>query len=66
METEGKELTGGVETVAGLGMFEEALHNVYEEADYQAAVVGFLADDVGEGWGGAFRVVGMVVWLSEH
>ena len=34
MEAKVEELTGGVEAVAGLGMFEEALHDVYEEADY--------------------------------
>lgn len=46
-----EELTGGVEAVAGLGVFQVALHEVYEEADDEAAVVGFLADDVGEGGG---------------
>ena len=49
-------MAGGVEAVAGLGLFEEALHDVYEEADYEPAVIGFLADYVGEGWGGGFRV----------
>ena len=34
MEAEIEELAGGVEAVAGLGMFEEALHDVYEETDY--------------------------------
>ena len=34
MEAEVQELAGGVEAVAGLGVFEEALHDVYEEADY--------------------------------
>ena len=34
VEAEVQELAGGVETVAGLGVFEVALHDVYEEADY--------------------------------
>ena len=55
-----EELTSGVELVAGFGVFELALHDVYQEADYQAAVVGFLADDVGEGLGF------LIFWLSEH
>ena len=49
--TEVEELTGSVEAVAGLGVFEVALHEVDEEADDQPAVVGLLADDVGEGLG---------------
>ena len=57
-----EELTDGVETVAGLGVFELALHDVDEESDYDAAVFGFLADDVGEGWGLGF----LIFWLSEH
>ena len=66
VEAEVEELTGGVELVAGLGVFELALHGVDKESDYDAAVFGFLADDVGEGGRGGFRVVGLVVWLSEH
>ena len=50
--TEVEELTGSVEAVAGLGVFEAALHEVDEEADDQPAVVGLLADDVSEGLGG--------------
>ena len=34
VEAKVQELTGGVELVAGLGVFEVALHDVYEEADY--------------------------------
>ena len=34
MEAKVQELTGGVEAVAGLGVFEVALHDVDEEADY--------------------------------
>ena len=60
VEAEVEELTGGVELVAGLGVFEVALHDVDEEADYEAAVFGFLADDVGEGLGF------LIFWLSEH
>ena len=56
VEAEVEELTGGVETVAGLGVFELALHDVDQEADYQAAVFGLLADDFGEGGGCGFRV----------
>ena len=33
-EAQVEELTGGVEAVAGFGMFEAALHDVDEEADY--------------------------------
>ena len=33
MEAKVEELTGGVEAVAGLGLFEEALHDVYQEAN---------------------------------
>ena len=59
-------MTGGVELVAGLGVFEVALHDVDEESDYDAAVFGLLADDVGEGGRLGFRVVGLIFWLSEH
>ena len=55
VEAEVEELTGGVETVAGFGVFELALHDVDEEADYDAAVFGLLADDVGEGGRLGFR-----------
>ncbi len=34
MEAKVEKLAGGVEAVAGLGLFEEALHDVDEEADY--------------------------------
>ena len=34
VEAQGLELAGGVEAVAGLGLFKEALHDFYEEADY--------------------------------
>ena len=51
MEAQVEELTGGVELVAGFGVFELALHDVDEEADYDAAVFGLLADDFGEGLG---------------
>ena len=34
VEAEVQELAGGVELVAGLGAFEVALHDFYEEADY--------------------------------
>ena len=34
VEAKVEELAGGVEAVAGLGLFEEALHDVDEEADY--------------------------------
>ena len=60
VEAEVEELTGGVETVAGLGVFELALHDVDEEADYDAAVFGFLADDFGEGGRSGFRVDGLI------
>ena len=49
IEAEVEELAGGVEAVAGLGVIDLALHDVDEEADYVPAVVGLLADDVGEG-----------------
>ena len=39
----------GVEAVAGFGVIDLALHDVDEETDYVPAVVGLLADDVGEG-----------------
>ena len=66
VEAEVEELTGGVETVAGLGVFELALHDVDQEADYDAAVFGLLADDVGEGGRLGFRVVGLIFLLREH
>ena len=49
MEAEVEKLAGGVKAVAGLGVIDLALHDVDEEADYLPAVVGLLADDVGEG-----------------
>ena len=48
IEAEVEELPGGVEPVAGLGVIDLALHDVDEEPDYEPAVVGLLADDVGE------------------
>ena len=48
-----EEFLGGGETMAGFEVGELALHGVDEEADGGAAVVGFLADDlgrVGRGW----------------
>ena len=66
VEAEVEELTGGVETVAGLGVFELALHDVDEESDYDAAVFGLLADDVGEGGRSGFRVGGLIFLLREH
>ena len=33
-EAEVEELTGGVELAAGFGVFDEALHDFYQEADY--------------------------------
>ena len=62
MEAEVEELASGVEAVAGFGVIDLALHHVDEEADYEAAVVGLLADDVGEGFGGFFGLV----FLVEH
>ena len=50
IEAEVEELSGGVEAVAGFGVIDLALHDVDEEADYEPAVVGLLADDVGEGF----------------
>ena len=51
IEAEVEELPGGVEPVARFGVIDLALHDVDEETDYKAAVVGLLADDVGEGFG---------------
>ena len=48
IEAEVEELPSGVEPVAGLGVIDLALHDVDEEPDYEPAIVGFLADDVGE------------------
>jgi hypothetical protein len=44
-----EELAGGVKAMAGLDVVGAALHEVDEEADDEPAVVGLLADDVGEG-----------------
>ena len=55
-------MAGGVEAVAGFGVIDLALHDVDEEADYVPAVVGLLADDVGEG----SEVVFSLVFLVEH
>ena len=62
IEAEVEELPGGVEAVAGFGVIDLALHDVDEEADYEPAVVGLLADDVGEGFG-IFIVLG---FCGEH
>ena len=62
MEAEVEELAGGVEAVAGFGVIDLALHDVDEETDYYAAVVGLLADDVGEGCGGFFGLL----FCGEH
>ena len=48
LEAEFDEEPGGVEAVAGLGVGEIAVHGGDEEADDEAAVVGFLGDDVGD------------------
>ena len=55
-------MPGGVEAVAGFGIIDLALHDVDEETDYEPAVVGLLADDVGEGFG-IFIVLG---FCGEH
>ena len=52
----------GVKAVAGLGVIDLALHDVDEETDYVPAVVGLLADDVGEGFGGFFGLL----FCGEH
>ena len=57
MEAEVEELARGVEAVAGFGVIDLALHDVDEEADYVPAVVGLLADDVGEGFGVFFGLL---------
>ena len=62
IEAEVEELPRGVEAVAGLGVIDLALHDVDEETDYEPAVVGFLADDVGEGYGDFFGLV----FCGEH
>ena len=55
-------MAGGVEAVAGFGVIDLALHDVDEEADYVPAVVGLLADDVGEGFGVFFGLL----FCGEH
>ena len=62
IEAEVEELAGGVEPVAGLGVIDLALHDVDEETDYEPAVVGLLADDVGEGNGDFFGLL----FCGEH
>ena len=62
IEAEVEELPCGVEAVAGFGVIDLALHDVDEEADYEPAVVGLLADDVGEGYGDFFGLV----FCGEH
>ena len=62
IEAEVEELPGGVEAVARFGVIDLALHDIDEEPDYKAAVVGLLADDVGEG----FRVFFGLVFWCEH
>ena len=47
----------GVEAMAGFGIIDLALHDVDEEADNVPAVVGLLADDVGEGVGVFFSML---------
>ena len=59
VEAEAEEFFGGGEAVAGFEVGELALHGVDEEADGSAAVVGFLADDLGQcGTDAVLRVVG--------
>ena len=48
--------------MAGFGVIDLALHDVDEEADYNPAIVGLLADDVGEGYGDFFGLV----FFGEH
>ena len=62
IEAEVEELPSGVEAVAGFGIIDLALHDFDEETDYKSAVVGLLADDVGEGFG-IFIVLG---FCGEH
>ena len=59
VEAETEEFFGGEEAVAGFEVGELALHGIDEEADGGTAVVGFLADDLGEsGTDAVRRVVG--------
>ena len=62
IEAEVEELPGGVEPVTRLGIIDLALHDVDEETDYYPAVVGLLADDVGEGFG----VIFVLGFCGEH
>ena len=48
LEAEFDQKPGGVEAVAGLEVRELAVHGGGQEADDEAAVLGFLGDDVGE------------------
>ena len=57
IEAEVEELACGVEAMAGFGIIDLALHDVDEEADNVPAVVGLLADDVGEGVGVFFGLL---------
>ena len=62
IEAEVEELPGGVEPVARFGVIDLALHDIDEETDYKPAVVGLLADDVGEG----FWIFLVMLFLCEH
>ncbi len=48
-EAELEELAGGIEPMAGAGIFQAALHDIDEEADDKATVAGLLPNNVGEG-----------------
>ena len=56
-----EQLSGGVEPVAWLGVFELSPHGVDEEPDDEPSAVGLLADDVGER--GVSVLAGVVVVL---
>ena len=56
-----EQLSGGVEPVAWLGVFELSLHGVDEEPDDESSAVGLLADDVGER--GVSVLAGVIVVL---
>ena len=64
IEAEVEELPGGVEPVARFGVIDLALHDIDEEPDYKAAVVGLLADDVGEEWSMGVSIV--LGFCGEH
>ena len=62
VEAEAEEFSGGGEPVAGFEVGKFALHDVDEEADGGVAVVGFLADDLGEfGADAVGRVAGFAI-----